>query len=160
MNVTNSTKYNSTSLPKKLIYSIVSQCKTKYLNFTPTDVPGDGNCFFQSLCRDNYFRNKGFFDHLQLQKHIIKEVLHLFEKKKNTFIHKLVDQYWHTPFFANKDQLSFDNHMAALQRDGVWDELSVIGFVSIVFPDLDIIMIECTSKTSSNFNSTINAIDT
>ena len=67
--------------------------------FIPTDVLGDGNCFFRSLCVDASFKG---LDHLQLQSQLISRVTRKLNTNKGTnidlLLQNLVTRYLKSSF--------------------------------------------------------------
>ena len=89
---------------------VIIRCKGRY--FCPEDVPGDGNCYFRSLCKDPFFSSQNY-DHRSLRRELYNRIdsnTELKNKLSRFFVH-----------YTTVDNLSdFDEYLNAMKNYKFW----------------------------------------
>ena len=89
---------------------VIIRCKGRC--FCPEDVPGDGNCYFRSLCKDPFFSSQNY-DHRSLRRELYNRIdsnTELKNKLSRFFVH-----------YTTVDNLSdFDEYLNAMENDKFW----------------------------------------
>ena len=135
-------------------FKVESNESVKTLTFVPTDVAGDGNCFFRSLCIDKFFTTKNF-NHTSLRQFVAKEIIDKVKKSKE--MRNLATKFMKVRL--NIDTISNDilfNELENIAKNGHWAGTFESMMMTLLF-NIEIITLQVINH-STDYSSSIHSI--